>query len=83
MKNERHLDYWVTQPLPVCLVIRQTDLGRGGDEGGDRGQGTIRWMNVTDYLRKDARQGRRQIVFHGEKLDRQAMGRVRVGLLER
>jgi len=25
VKNERHLDYWVTQPVDVYLVIRQTD----------------------------------------------------------
>src|SRR6185295_17267748 len=39
VKNERHLDYWVSQPVDVYLVIRQTDERRGEE--------TIRWMNVT------------------------------------
>ena len=47
MKDERHLSYWVSQPVDVYLVIRQTDETGGGQ--------IIRWMNVTRYLkaRKD------------------------------
>src|SRR6185312_607725 len=47
VKNPRHLDYWINQPVDVYLVIRQTDERRGEE--------TIRWMNVTRYLknRKD------------------------------
>lgn len=67
--NDRHLEYWVSQPVDVYLVIRQTDEATGGQ--------TIRWMNVTRYLkaRKDKRS--RQIIFKGEKLDMQAVWKVR------
>ncbi|NTU53059.1 MAG: DUF4365 domain-containing protein, partial [Chlorobiaceae bacterium] len=39
VKSERHLDYWLIQPVDDWLVISQTDE-RTGEE-------TIRWMNVT------------------------------------
>ena len=67
--NDRHLEYWVSQPVDVYLVIRQTDETTGGH--------AIRWMNVTRYLkaRKDKRS--RQIVFSGEKLDMEAVWKVR------
>ncbi len=35
--KERHLEYWIGQPVDVYLVIRQTDETSGGQ--------TIRWMN--------------------------------------
>ena len=44
MKDARHLDYWVSQPVDVYLVIR------------DAGE-TIRWMNLTRYLKKRREQG--------------------------
>jgi hypothetical protein len=43
VKDERHLEYWVSQPVDVYLVIRQTDETSGGHN--------IRWMNVTRYLK--------------------------------
>ena len=69
VSNDRHLDYWVNQPVDVYLVIRQTDEATGGH--------VIRWMNVTSYLkaRKDARS--RQIIFDGQKLDMEAVWKVR------
>ncbi|VFM97774.1 MAG: WD domain-containing protein, G-beta repeat-containing protein [Candidatus Kentron sp. G] len=76
VKNERHLDYWVEQPVDVYLVIRQTG---GLGERGDR-EGTIRWMNVTRYLEAREDKTSRQIIFTGEKLDRQALWRARDGL---
>jgi len=39
VQHERHLEYWVSQPVDVYLVIRQTDEVSGG--------GSIRWMNLT------------------------------------
>jgi len=67
--NERHLKYWIRQPVDVYLVIRQTDNLSG--------QQDIRWMNVTRYLntRKDKKS--RQIIFDGEKLDMEAVWKVR------
>jgi len=68
-KNERHLDYWVNQPVDVYLVIRQKD--ERSDEG------TIRWMNVTRYLKNRKDKESRQIVFEGERLDMQAVWKLR------
>ncbi len=69
VKDDRHLDYWISQPVDVYLVIRQTDELSG--------QQVIRWMNVTRYLnaRKDKKS--RQIIFSGEKLDMEAVWKVR------
>jgi GTPase SAR1 family protein len=69
VKNERHLDYWVNQPVDVYLVIRQTDERRGEE--------TIRWMNVTRYLKNRKDKTSRQIVFEGERLDMQAVWKLR------
>jgi WD40 repeat protein/GTPase SAR1 family protein/DNA-directed RNA polymerase subunit RPC12/RpoP len=69
VKNERHLDYWINQPVDVYLVIRQKDE-RSGEE-------TIRWMNVTRYLKDRKDKTSRQIVFEGERLDMQAVWKLR------
>ncbi len=69
VKDARHLNYWVSQPVDVYLVIRQTDE-RSGRE-------TIRWMNVTRYLRDRKDQKSRQIIFDGEALDIQAVWKAR------
>lgn len=69
VKNERHLDYWISQPVDVYLVIRQT--GERSEEG------TIRWMNVTRYLKNRKDKASRQIVFEGERLDMQAVWKLR------
>ena len=52
IKNPRHAEYWQAHEYPVMLVIRTSD-------------GQIRWMNVTDYLRKRGT-ATRQIVYEGE-----------------
>lgn len=67
--NERHLEYWISQPVDVYLVIRQTDQTTGGQ--------TIRWMNVTRYLKARRDKASRQILFAGEKLDMEAVWKVR------
>jgi DNA-directed RNA polymerase subunit RPC12/RpoP len=69
VKNERHLEYWITQPVDVYLVIRQTDEVTGAQ--------TIRWMNVSSYLRNRRDKKSKQIVFEGEKLDMEAVWKVR------
>lgn len=71
VKDPRHLEYWVSQPVDVYLVIRHKD------ETTD--QGAIRWMNITRYLKKRVDKTSRQIVFNGEKLDAPAVWRVRDG----
>jgi len=52
IKNKRHVSYWQSHAYPVMLVIRSSN-------------GQIRWMNVTDYLRRSGHKNR-QIVFEGE-----------------
>lgn len=69
VSNDRHLEYWISQPVDVYLVIRQTDEMSG--------QQVIRWMNVTRYLKGRKDKKSRQIVFGGEKLDMEAVWKVR------
>ena len=59
----------MSQPVDVYLVIRQTDETSGGQ--------TIRWMNVTRYLKASEDKTSRQIIFTGEKLDMEAVWMVR------
>jgi hypothetical protein len=54
IKEERHLGYWQAQAYPVMLVIRNSD-------------GQIRWMNVSEYLKKQSKPAK-QIIFDGEPL---------------
>jgi len=60
-KNLRHLTYWTAQPCDVYLVIRDSAE-------------TIRWMNVTAYLKTRRNKQSKQITFDGEKLDAPASG---------
>lgn len=69
VKNDRHLEYWVGQPVHVFLVIRQTD-----EQAGEQ---TIRWMNVTRYLTDRKDKTSRRIVFEGEPLTMEAVWKLR------
>lgn len=69
VKVDRHLQYWISQPVDVYLVLRQSDEITGSR--------TIRWMNVTRYLRERTDKTSRQIPFTGEKLDMEAVWKVR------
>lgn len=69
VKNDRHLEYWISQPVDVYLVIRQTDE--------QTGEQTIRWMNVTRYLKNRKDKKSRQIIFDGEALTMEAVWRLR------
>ncbi len=69
VKNDRHLEYWISQPVDVYLVVRQTDE-RTGEEA-------IRWMNVTRYLKNQQDKKSRQIIFQGEALTMQAVWKLR------
>nr|VFJ57670.1 MAG: Ras family protein [Candidatus Kentron sp. FW] len=79
VKNERHLEYWGSQPVDVYLVIRQTGEERMGVRGSD--EGTIRWMNVTRYLKERKDKESRQIIFDGENLTRETVLQVRDRIL--
>jgi len=63
IKNPRHLEYWLSQNYDVMLVIRTSD-------------GQIRWMNVTDYLKKRGKNVK-QIVFEGEPFSALSVIRLR------
>ncbi len=63
IKNPRHAEYWQSHEYPVMLVIRTSD-------------GEIRWMNVTDYLKKHGKQTK-QIVFEGEPFTALNVSRLR------
>ena len=64
IKNERHAAYWQQQAYPVMLVVRTSD-------------GTIRWMNVTEYLQKQKRRKVKQLVFTGEPFSALNLQRLR------
>ncbi len=67
IKKERHAEYWQAHEYPVMLVIRTSN-------------GTIRWMNVTEYLKKQNKTTK-QIIFEGEPFTVQALWRMRDHLL--
>jgi len=70
VNKPRHLEYWVSQPVDVYLVVRDAEE-------------TIRWMNVTRYLKARQDKQSRQIIFTGEKLDAPALWRVRDQYIKR
>ena len=67
IKNSRHSEYWRDQDYPVMLVIRNSD-------------GQIRWMNVTDYLKRSKKNTRR-IIFDGEPFTALSVVRLRDRLI--
>lgn len=69
VKNDRHLEYWMSQPVDVYMVVRQSEE-RTGEEA-------IRWMNVTRYLKDRKDKKSRQIIFDGEDLNMQAVWKLR------
>jgi WD40 repeat protein len=69
VKEDRLLESWISHPADVYLVIRQMDETSGGQ--------IIRWMNVTRYLKERKDKQSRQILFAGEKLDMEAVWKVR------
>jgi hypothetical protein len=67
IKNERHIDYWQAHAYPVMLVIRSSE-------------GTIRWMDVSAYLRDRRAADRaalRRVVFKGEPFTALTVQRLR------
>lgn len=67
IRNPRHAKYWLSFPYPVMLVIRNSD-------------GQIRWMNVTEYLKKNGIESR-NIIFEGEPFTALNISRMRNRLL--
>ncbi|MET0621720.1 MAG: TIR domain-containing protein, partial [Pyrinomonadaceae bacterium] len=63
IKKPRHAEYWSAQAYPVMLAVRTSD-------------GTIRWMNVTDYLTRHGAKTR-QIVFDGEPFTALSVAKLR------
>lgn len=63
IKKPRHAEYWQSHEYPVMLVIRTSDGG-------------IRWMNVTEYLKKQG-QAVKLITFDGEPFTAASLWRMR------
>lgn len=63
IKKPRHVEYWTAQQYPVMLVIRTSD-------------GQIRWMNVTEYLKKQDKSVK-QVAFDGEPFTAASLWRMR------
>src|SRR5262249_44386607 len=73
VKNERWVEYWQAQAYDVMLVIRTSD-------------GAIRWMNVTEYLKRATDGGKKavkQIIFDGAPFNAYAVRRLRDQLIPR
>ena len=71
IKDERHVRYWMAQPFPVLLVIRNSE-------------GEVRWMEVRDWLKRATNNGAspiKQIVFERERFDVMSVRRWRDRLL--
>ena len=71
IKKTRWASYWQRQRYPVMLVIRTSD-------------GEIRWMNVTEYLKRTGNSGKKsvkQVVFDGERFDVMSVQRWRKNVL--
>jgi small GTP-binding protein len=67
IKNDRQAEYWKAQAYPVMLVVRTSD-------------GQIRWMDVSDYLRRQAKKTK-QVVFDGEPFTALSLVRLRDKLM--
>jgi hypothetical protein len=67
IKKKRHAEYWQSHAYPVMLVIRTSD-------------GEIRWMNITDYLRRKG-PDTKQVEFEGEAFTADSLCRLRKRLL--
>ncbi len=60
VREERHIRYWQAQRYDVFLVIMDSSE-------------SLKWMNVSKYLRNRADPSSLQIVFDGELLDKAAI----------
>lgn len=63
IRDSHQANYWRAQDYPVMLVVRTSD-------------GTIRWMNVTEYLKRQGAKAR-QVVFDGEPFTALSVARLR------
>jgi small GTP-binding protein len=68
IKKARHSKYWQDQAYPVMLVIATSDK-------------VIRWMNVSDYLKKHG-ENTKQIIFEGEPFTALNLVKLRNKILE-
>jgi small GTP-binding protein len=60
IKEARHAEYWQSHKYPVMLVIRTSD-------------GQIRWMNVTEYLKRQSEEMEQQERERGKKIQLKEM----------
>jgi GTPase SAR1 family protein len=65
VKKERWAEYWQSQPCDVWLIVRTSD-------------GKIRWMNTTEYLRRNSSAGPvKHIVFDAVEFNEVSLLRLR------
>jgi GTPase SAR1 family protein len=67
IRRPRYAEYWLDQAYPVILVVRTSE-------------GEIRWMDVTDYLKRHGPETR-QVVFDGEPFTALSLVRLRDRLI--
>lgn len=86
IKEPRWVDYWMSQPHPVMLVIgtfAEDDERLVGKEKLEFAN--VRWMEISSYLKRESKDGKkavRQIEFKGERLDMTSVRRWRDKLLK-
>jgi hypothetical protein len=68
IKKARHAEYWTCQAYPVMLVIRTSD-------------GSIRWMDITAYLKACGHKLPTQIVFEGDPFTPENLLKLRDSLI--
>jgi len=69
IRKARHLAYWQSQAYPVYLVIRTSD-------------GSIRWMNITEHLRKLRIEERREMSLEEEEQENNLPKQVKAKRIE-
>ena len=70
--RRQHSEYWLKQDCPVLLVIGTFPDEMDERRGGKNRFADIRWMEISDLLRRESENGTqpvRQIVFKGQRLD--------------
>ncbi len=81
IKEQRWVQYWLQQPVPVMLVIGTFSEQDERASGKDRLEfADVRWMEISSVLKRESQDGTKpvkQIEFKGERLDMSSVRRWR------
>ena len=72
IKKQSWVKYWLKQDCPVLLVIGTFPDEMDERRGGKNRFADIRWMEISDLLRRESKNGTqpvKQIIFKGRRLD--------------